>query len=287
MDTNKLVEEIVPLVTTYGIRVLGVVAVVWVSFKIAGSVQRGVTQGLRLRKFDETLSIFFGNMLRWLLILGTILACLSVFGIETTSFAAVIGAAGLAVGLAFQGTLSNFAAGVMLLVFRPFKVGDYIVAAGKEGVVAELGLFVTAIDTLDNRRIYLGNTSVGSGVIENYTEHPVRRVDIDVNIAGSEDIDASRKALEAAGEQVPGRDATRGSQVFLKGFGGGMTMWQVRVWCASESYWDVWQATVRAVGYELAGARVAMATPAMNVTVAGAVPQAGTDEGARSASFAA
>jgi len=168
MDTNKLLEEAVPLVTTYGIRVLGVVAVVWVSFKIAGSVQRGVTQGLRLRKFDETLAIFFGNMLRWLLILGTILACLSVFGIETTSFAAVIGAAGLAVGLAFQGTLSNFAAGVMLLVFRPFKVGDYIVAAGKEGVVAELGLFVTAIDTLDNRRIYLGNTSVGSGVIENY-----------------------------------------------------------------------------------------------------------------------
>jgi small conductance mechanosensitive channel len=287
MDANKLLEGVIPLLTTYGIRVIGVVAVVWVSFKIAGSLQRGVTNGLRQRKFDETLAIFFGNMLRWLLIVGTVLACLSLFGIETTSFAAVIGAAGLAVGLAFQGTLSNFAAGVMLLVFRPFKVGDYIVAAGKEGTVAELGLFVTAIDTLDNRRIYLGNTSVGSGVIENYNEHPLRRVDIDVNIAGGEDIDASRKALEAAAEVVPGRDAKRGSQVFLKGFGGGMTMWQVRVWCASASYWDVWQATVRAVGYELARAKIAMPTPAMNVTVAGGVPRAGADDAAQSGTFAA
>jgi small conductance mechanosensitive channel len=235
MDTNKLLVVVIPFVTTFGIRVIGVIAVIWIAIKIAGALQNGVTRGLRQRKFDETLSIFFGNMLRWLVIVGTVLACLSLFGIETTSFAAVIGAAGLAVGLTFQGTLSNFAAGVMLLVFRPFKVGDYIVAAGKEGTVAELGLFVTAIDTPDNRRIYVGNTAVGAGVIENYTAHPARRVDIDVNIAGGEDIDASRKALEAAGELIPGRDAKLGSQVFLKGFGGGMVSWQVRVWCAPVS----------------------------------------------------
>jgi small conductance mechanosensitive channel len=273
MDTNKLLVVVIPFITTFGIRVIGVIAVIWIAIKIAGGLQNGVTRGLRQRKFDETLSIFFGNMLRWLVIVGTVLACLSLFGIETTSFAAVIGAAGLAVGLAFQGTLSNFAAGVMLLVFRPFKVGDYIVAAGKEGTVAELGLFVTAIDTPDNRRIFVGNTAVGAGAIENYTAHPVRRVDIDVNIAGGEDIDASRKALEAAGELVPGRDAKLGSQVFLKGFGGGMVSWQVRVWCAPVSYWDVWQATVRAVGYELGKAKIAMPTPAMNVSVSGAIQQ--------------
>jgi small conductance mechanosensitive channel len=273
MDTNKLLVVVIPFVTTFGIRVIGVIAVIWIAIKIAGALQNGVTRGLRQRKFDETLSIFFGNMLRWLVIVGTVLACLSLFGIETTSFAAVIGAAGLAVGLTFQGTLSNFAAGVMLLVFRPFKVGDYIVAAGKEGTVAELGLFVTAIDTPDNRRIYVGNTAVGAGVIENYTAHPARRVDIDVNIAGGEDIDASRKALEAAGELIPGRDAKLGSQVFLKGFGGGMVSWQVRVWCAPVSYWDVWQATVRAVGYELGEAKIAMPTPAMNVNVSGAIQQ--------------
>jgi small conductance mechanosensitive channel len=273
MDPKNWLVVIVPLVTTYGIRVIGVLAVIWIAFKVAGSLQRGLTEGLRQRKFDETLSLFFGNMLRWLVIVGTILTCLSLFGIETTSFAAVIGAAGLAIGLAFQGTLSNFAAGVMLLVFRPFKVGDYIVAANKEGRVAEIGLFVTAIDTADNRRIYVGNTAIESGVIENYTAHPVRRVDIDVNIAGNEDIDASRKALEAASELVTGRDAKLGTQVFLKGFGGGMVMWQVRVWCTPATYWDVWQETVRAVGYGLLSAKIAMPTPGMNVNVSGSVQQ--------------
>jgi small conductance mechanosensitive channel len=273
MDPNKILVVAVPVVTTYGLRLIGVIAVVWIALKVAASLQRGVTEGLRQRKFDETLSIFFGNMLRWLVIVGTVLACLSLFGIETTSFAAVIGAAGLAVGLAFQGTLSNFAAGVMLLVFRPFRVGDYVVAGGKEGTVAELGLFVTAIDTLDNRRIYVGNTAIGGGAIENYTAHLVRRVDIDVSIAGGEDIDASRKALEEAALLVPGRDAKLGSQVFLKGFGGGSVLWQVRVWCPSVSYWDVWQATVRAIGYELGKAKISMPTPAMNVSLTGSLQQ--------------
>src|SRR4051794_35455351 len=110
----------IPLATAYGVRIVGVLVAIWVSFKVAGWLQHRVTSGLRSRKFDETLAIFFGNVLRWLILVAAVLACLSVFGIETTSFAAIIGAAGLAVGLAFQGTLSNFAAGVMLLVFRPF-----------------------------------------------------------------------------------------------------------------------------------------------------------------------
>lgn len=274
MDVGKLTETLAPLVASYGLRIIGVLIAIWVSLKIASWLQHRVTSGLRARKFDETLSIFFGNVLRWLIVVGAVLACLGVFGIETTSFAAVIGAAGLAVGLAFQGTLSNFAAGVMLLVFRPFKVGDYVVAGGKEGTVAEIGLFVTALDTLDNRRIYIGNTAVGAGTIENYTTHSLRRVDIDVNIAGGEDIDASRAALEAAGRQVPGRDEKAGSEVFLKGFGGGMVQWQVRVWGPPAQYWDIWQGTVRAVGYELAKASIKMPTPAMNVSLSGAVQTA-------------
>jgi small conductance mechanosensitive channel len=266
---DKMVETIVPLATAYAVRIVGVLVALWVAFRIAAWLQHRVTGVLRLRKFDETLSIFFGNMLRWLVLVASVLACLSVFGIETTSFAAVIGAAGLAVGLAFQGTLSNFSAGVMLLVFRPFKVGDYIVAGGKEGTVTEIGLFVTAIDSADNRRIYVPNTAIGAGAIENYTAHAHRRVDVDVNIAGSEDIDSTRKALEAAAASVPGRDEERPTQVFLKGFGAGSVMWQVRVWAAPASYWDVWQATIRAISYQLSAAKIALPTPAMNVAVAG------------------
>ena len=217
MNTEKMIETFVPMITSYGVRIIGVIFAVWIALKSANWMQQRVTNGLRKRKFDETLSIFFGSMLRWLIIVAAVLTCLSIFGIETTSFAAVIGAAGLAVGLAFQGTLSNFAAGVMLLVFRPFNVGDYIVAAGKEGTVAELGLFVTAIDTQDNRRIYVGNTAIGGGAIENFTVHPIRRVDIDVNIASSEDIDKTRKVLEAAVEKIPGRDGcTNGANQGLR-----------------------------------------------------------------------
>jgi small conductance mechanosensitive channel len=271
MNTEKLIESLVPLATTYGLRIIGVLVALWFALRVASWLQHRVTGTLRQRKFDETLSVFFGSLLRWLVVVGAVLACLGVFGIETTSFAAVIGAASLAVGLAFQGTLSNFAAGVMLLVFRPFKLGDYVVAGGKEGMVAELGLFSTALDTLDNRRIFVSNTAIGAGAIENYTAHPLRRVDIEVNVAGDEDIDASRKALEAAAAGVPGRDAKMGSEVFLKGLGGGMVIWQVRVWGPSTSYWDLWQATVRAVGYGLASAKIAMPTQSFNVAVTGSI----------------
>jgi small conductance mechanosensitive channel len=270
MDTDRLLETLVPLITAYGLRVLGVIAAIWISFIVAGWLQHRVTDTLRARKFDETLSIFFGNILRSLILVAAVLACLSIFGIETTSFAAIIGAAGLAIGLAFQGTLSNFAAGVMLLVFRPFKVGDYVVAAGKEGTVAEIGLFVIAMDTPDNRRIILSNSAVAGGVIENFTAHPLRRVDVDVNIAGGEDIDASRKVLEAAGLAVPGRDE-RNPEVFLKGFGGGGIQWQVRVWAPATAYADIWQATVRSIGYELARSRISTPTAAMNVSLSGAL----------------
>jgi small conductance mechanosensitive channel len=271
MNMGRSIEALIPLAAAYGLRVVGVLLAIWLSFKLAGWLQGQVTRGLRARKFDETLAIFFGSVLRWLILIASLLACLSVFGIETTSFAAIIGAAGLAVGLAFQGTLSNFSAGVMLLVFRPFKVGDYVVAGGKEGVVLEIGLFVTVIDTPDNRRVYVPNTAIGSGAIENYSANPLRRVDIPVSIDASEDIDSSRSALAAAGLAVAGRDQVRGSEVFLSGFGGGQVMWQVRVWAPAESYWDVWQATVRAIGYELSRAKIAMPTPGLNVSLSGAL----------------
>jgi small conductance mechanosensitive channel len=267
MPDNKFIVTFLPMLTAYGVRIVGVILAVWISLKIAGTLQRHVTNGLRNRRFDETLSVFFGSMLRWLIIISAVLACLSVFGIETTSFAAVIGAAGLAVGLAFQGTLSNFAAGVMLLVFRPFKLGDFVTAGGQTGTVGEVGLFVTALDTVDHRRIFIPNSVIGSGVIENVTHNAVRRVDIDVNVAGDEDIDDTRAALDKAAAGVPGRNAERGHQIFLAGFGPGLVHWQVRVWCDVSSYWDVWQATVRACAYGLAQAKIASPTPAMNVTL--------------------
>lgn len=178
MDWNHVVDVIVPIAATQGLRIIGALVFFWVAMRISNVAQQRITRGLRARDFDTTLSLFFGNVVRWLVLLISILSILGIFGVETSSFAALLGAIGLATGLAFQGTLSNFAAGVMLLVFRPFKVGDRIVIGEHRGVVSEIGIFATALDTTDKRRKVLPNSTVNSAAIENHSFHEVRRVDV-------------------------------------------------------------------------------------------------------------
>ncbi len=136
---NSLLEQL----PEWGIKIVGVIALFIIGKWVAGKIGRGITKSLEKRDFDETLARFFGTMARIFIVIVVVLACLSIFGIETTSFAAVLAAAGFAVGMAMQGSLGNFAAGVMLIVFRPFKVGDVIKAAGEVGKVDNIGLFVT------------------------------------------------------------------------------------------------------------------------------------------------
>jgi len=259
--------EMITQITDMGARVVGVLIAIWLSFKIAGWLEKRVTSVLKARKFDEALSIFMGNLVRWGVIVMAVLGCLGVFGVDTTSFAAVIGAAGLAVGLAFQGTLSNFSAGVMILVFRPFGIGDYIKVAGEEGSVAEIGLFVTAIDTLDNRRVIIPNSGVIGGNIENVTHHSVRRVDIDVGVDYGADLVKARAALDEAANSVEGRHPEQGHQIFLKGLGESSVDFQVRVWCNTEVYWDVWDRTVEAVKKALDAHEVPIPFPQLDLHV--------------------
>ena len=190
-----VMENLVPVLATYGARIIGVLFALWIGLRVANWGKEKVTALLRRQKFDETLSIFFGSLVKWGITLAVGLGCLEVFGIETTSFAAVIGAASLAVGLAFQGTLSNFSAGVMLLVFRPFKVGDAVTIAGQFGFVAEVGLFTTSLNTLDNIHVIIPNSEVTGAVIHNLDHHPKRRVHIDVGVDYSADVDATRALL--------------------------------------------------------------------------------------------
>lgn len=260
-------DEMIQYVATMGAKVLGVLVAIWVSFKVAAWVEKRVSTTLKARKFDEALSMFFGSLARWLLIIMAVLGCLGVFGIETTSFAALIGAAGLAIGLSFQGTLSNFSAGVMILTFRPFKIGDYIKVGGEEGTVAEIGLFVTGVDTLDNRRVIIPNSGVIAGNIENVTHHDYRRVDIDVGVSYSANLDEARKALEEAAAGIEGRDAERGHQVFLKGLGESSVDFQVRVWCKTGDYWAVWDRTVETVKKTLDEREVGIPFPQMDLHV--------------------
>ncbi len=261
---EETLKDLAPTLLDYGVRVLGVLIGLWIAFRIARWAESRVVGSLRKRNFDESLTLFFGSVVRWVLVIGAALACLGVFGIETTSFAAILGAASLAVGLAFQGTLGNFAAGVMLLTFRPFKVGDLVQIADQLGVVAEIGLFTTSLDTLDHRRIIIPNGGVISGTIENLTHNDKRRVDIDVGVAYDEDLDKVRELLEAAAAGVPGRHE-EGHQVILLKLNDSSVDWQVRVWCETDAYWDVWDATVLAVKKALDKGGISIPFPQMDV----------------------
>lgn len=265
LDISHLLSTLTDIGTTWGLRVIGVLVALFIAKLVAGWAKRSITNTLEKRKFDQTLTRFFANMARYAILAGAVIGCLGVFGIETASFAAVIAAGGLAVGLAFQGTLSNFAAGVMLIVFRPFKVGDVISVAGMVGAVEELELFTTELTTPDKRRLIIPNSAIFGATIENITHHETRRVDVPVGTDYGADIDETRKVLEEMAPKIPGVLSDPAPQIFLAGLGASSVDWQVRVWCKTSDYWDVLQATIRDTKVALDGAGIGIPFPQTDV----------------------
>ncbi len=262
-----LSDATIALIGTWAAKIIGALLGLFIANIVAGMARNAVNKQLTKANFDKTLTRFFANMARYVVLVLAVLAVLGIFGVQTTSFAAVIGGASLAIGLAFQGSLGNFAAGVMLLVFRPFKVGDIIKAAGVDGQVHEISLFTTVLDTLDYRRIILPNGAVFGATIENITHHDARRVFIDVGCDYGADIDATRAALEKAAAAVPDQPEGHAPEVFLAGLGGSSVDWQVRVWCKREAFWDCHQATVRAIKIALDEANIGIPYPTMDVNL--------------------
>lgn len=265
MNWETFFQDYGPLLMTWGTRMVGVLVLLFVAWILAGWISRLCVRGMSKAQIDETLTRFVGSLVRWLIILLAMLACVGAFGIPTTSFAALIGAAGLAVGLAFQGTLSNFAAGVMLLVFRPFNVGDVINAGGQTGKVFSIQLFTVVIDTFDNRRIIIPNSAVFGSTIENITFHPIRRADVNVGCDYSADIDQTREILMAAAQGVDGGLDDPEPVVFLRGLGASSVDWSVRVWANKDDFGTVQQATIRAVKNALDAAGIGIPYPQMDV----------------------
>ena len=261
LDANKYID----LLLEYGPKVVGVLVALFVGWILAGWLEGAVRKTLEKRDFDATLTRFFSKLTRYLILIGVVLGCLGVFGIQTASFAAVLAAAGFAIGLAFQGTLGNFSAGVMLLVFRPFKVGDFVEVNTETGTCEHIDLFTCEFRTLDNKKLIIPNSAVFGSTITNYTGYDTRRVDIDVGAEYSADIDATRKALEGATTNIPGMLQDPAPQVFLKALGGSSVDWQVRVWCKTADFWDVWQATTQACKASLDAAGIGIPFPQQDV----------------------
>lgn len=256
---------------TFGIRILAAVALWVVGGWVINALGRVAQKAMEHRRVDATLIRYSHTGLNVILRIGLVIAILSVVGIETTSFAALIAAAGVAIGMAWSGLLANFAAGAFLMILRPFKVGDDITGANVTGLVREIGLFTTTIDTLDNLRVTVGNNKLFNDTIINYSANPFRRVDLTAQLAhGVDPLDAIER-IRTAITAVDNVLAAPLPEVEILEFNSYGTKLVVRPYCHDKSYWQVYFDTNKALN--AAGKAAGWPTPSLeqtnrNITVA-------------------
>ena len=268
-DLKAAADKSGELFVDYGVPAITALVSLIVAYFIAAFLARLVSNPLR-KRVDETLGRFIGKLIFYVIMVSAVLGILQYFGFGIASFAAVIAAAGFAVGLAFQGTLSNFAAGIMLLVFRPFVVGDVVSAAGITAKVNEIGLFTTTFDTPDNRRFIVPNSAISGGTIENISHHDERRVDVSVGVDYAADLQKTRDVLTAAADSVNElllEGDGRGYAIVLGDLGDSAVGWTVKFWTKSEDYWTAKEQLTAAIKSHLDIAGIGIPFPQMDVHV--------------------
>ncbi|MBZ0112289.1 MAG: mechanosensitive ion channel [Thermoanaerobaculia bacterium] len=267
MDAEGVVDLVTGVVTTWGLRVVGAIGVLVIGRVIAGLIRRAVRKALNKANVEPTLIPFLAGLVYNLTLAFVLISVLRLFGLETTSLVAVLGAAGLAVGLALQGTLSNFASGVMLLLFRPFKVGDFVETGGVTGKVVELGLFTTTLASPGNVRVTVPNSKVWGETISNFNGFPTRRVDLVVGVSYDDDLsvvtETIRKVLAADSRVLSEPEP----QVEVSEMGASSVDLVVRPWCTSEDYWNLKFALTRQLKEKLEEAGCSIPYPQRDVHV--------------------
>lgn len=246
-------ETVVP----YSLRLLLALALITLAFVVSGWARRTTERALNRAHVEITLSKFIANFFRWFVLLLAGLAGLDALGVKTTGFAAVLGGASVAIGLAFNDTLSNLASGILLLLFRPFRVADTISVAGVTGRVAEIELFSTRIDAVDNRRFIVPNGTVFKAVLENVSYNQVRRVDITLSVPLNTDMARVQKILEDATAAVADLRQEPPVSVLAIGIGPGV-QWQVAVWVPTSSVSKAKHELILAVKTGLDAAEIAL-----------------------------
>jgi small conductance mechanosensitive channel len=233
-------ESFVPVIVGWAVKILLALVVYivgkWVAKKITSLVRNLMIRA----EVDETLINFLANIVYAILLVAVILAALDILGVPVTSLLAVLGAAGLAVGLALKDSLGNFAAGVMLVLFRPFKKGDFVEAAGVSGTVTEVRIFSTILTTPDNKQIMIPNGQVGAATITNYSANDQRRVDLVFGVGYDDDLKVVRGVLEKICERHPMILDDPACKIFVSNLGDSSVDFSVRPWVKSENYWTVY-----------------------------------------------
>lgn len=231
--------DIKALIIDYGMKLITAVIVIIIGFWIAGMITRALRKVMNKRDMEPALQSFLGSILSMTLKVLVVISAISTMGIEMTSFVAILGAAGLAVGMALSGTLQNFAGGVMILIFKPFKVGDFIEAQGHSGSVSEIEIFNTILKTPDNKTIIIPNGGLSTGSMVNYSTEPRRRVDWTIGIGYGDDADKARSVIQGmldADKRVL-RDPA--PAILLSELADSSVIFAVRAWVEAGDYWGV------------------------------------------------
>ena len=247
MDWQRVVDTAGTQLTTVGLKVAGAIALFLVGRWLIRLAVRVMSAALDRQRIDPTLQRYIGNIVGVALNIVLVVAILGYFGVETTSFAALVAAMGIAIGAAWGGLLANFAAGAFLIVLRPFKVGDYVRAGGTEGTVKEIGLFATTIVTGDNVTTFVGNNKIFSDTIQNFSASPYRRVDRAAQLAHGVDVADAIRRLREALVAIPNAVREPPPDVEIVDFNERGPVLAVRPYTHTDHYWQVYFDTNRAI----------------------------------------
>ncbi|MDB9720492.1 mechanosensitive ion channel [Winogradskyella sp.] len=240
MDTQKWIDKGYNLIIDFGPKILAAIAIWIIGSWVIKLVLKGIKKAMHKGNYDESLKKFLLNFTSWALKIILIVVVLGTVGVETTSFAAILAAAGLAIGLALQGSLGNFAGGVLIMIFKPIKIGDLIEAQGEIGVVKEIEIFTTKLTGLSNREIIIPNGALSNGNIINYTTEGTRRVDLVFGVGYDTDIKKAKAVFSqvlASHSKVLKEPAPT---VAVSELADSSINFVVRPWCTTENYWDVY-----------------------------------------------
>lgn len=264
LDINQYLPTALDLATNILLALLILIVGLWIAGK-AYKVIAGLAN--QHENLDDTLFKFFGSVARYTILAFVGIAVLNRFGVQTASIIALLGAAGLAVGLALQGTLSNLAAGVMLLIFRPYKVGDFIDAADKFGKVTEIDMFTTILQTFDNQQIIIPNSQIWGQQIINHSHHAIRGVDMHFGIAYNENIDEARKVIDKVLAEHPHIEKDPAPFVEVETLNDSSVDFLVRPFCQGEHYFDILYSVPEQIKKALDDANIEIPFPHRKVIV--------------------
>lgn len=249
------------------LRILGAIAVLIIGSFIVKKLVKNIESGKAFKRVNKTVRLFLRHLLAVALYAVIAVAIVAILGFDMSALSAVIASCGLTVGLALQGGLANIAGGIMLVIFKPFEIGDYVESCGVSGTVVDIGLFYSTLTTPDNKKVVVPNGTISNNVITNYSTHDTRRIDFDFQIAYSADVNVSKKVLYACARADEKILKDPAPAVMMVSHNDSSITMRLRVWVKNEDYWDVYFAMYEQVKHNFEEYGIEIPYPHLNIKI--------------------